>query len=209
MGLRATVFVPGSEAQAHPALIERITADGHEIAAHGWAMEEYGADKFDEAALLRQTHDTLERITGQAPIGWRAPHGRLSRKTLECLSQIGYRYDASFQDDDFPYRLEADGGKGMVELPQSEVLNDATLYGLRRTHDAVMQSWREEFEALHKERCFTTLTLHPRSDYGSGRASRVAALERFLDWMGALPEVQLVTCAQALAEVEAKRQFCR
>jgi len=208
-GLRATVFVPGAEAQAHPALVERIAADGHEIAAHGWAMEQYGGESLDEAALLERTHATLTRLTGKAPAGWRAPHGRLSRRTLGHLAQIGYRYDASFQDDDFPYRLEADGGGAMIELPQNEMLNDATLYALRQTHDRVMKSWHEEFEALHQERCFTTLILHPRSDYGSGRASRVAALERFLDWAMALPQVRFGSCADALAEVEAGRLFCR
>jgi hypothetical protein len=207
-GLRATVFVPGAEAQAHPALVERIAADGHEIAAHGWAMEEYGGDAFDEGELLGRTHAVLQGLTGRPPQGWRAPHGRLSRNTLAQLAQLGYRYDASFQDDDFPYHLDADGGPGMVELPQNEILNDALLYHLRQTHDRVMQAWREEFEGQHRERCFTQITLHPRSDYGSGRASRIAALARFLDWAAALPDVRFGTCAEALADARAGQLFC-
>lgn len=66
-----------------------------------------------------------------------------------------------------------------------------------------MKTWREEFEALHAERCFVTLTLHPRSDYGSGRASRVAALDGFLAWIRTLPGVAFMTCtdvATAAAE---------
>jgi peptidoglycan-N-acetylglucosamine deacetylase len=208
-GLRATVFVPGAEAQAHRKLVERIAAEGHEIAAHGWAMEEYLGDAGKQRQPLERSHALLQEITGRAPLGWRAPHGRLTRDTLALLSQLGYCYDASFQDDDFPYRLDADGGIGMTELPQSEMLNDALLYGLRQPHDRVMQAWREEFEGLYAERCFGTITLHPRSDYGSGRASRVAALERFLDHIQQLPDVRIVGCAQALAEVEAGRLFCR
>jgi peptidoglycan/xylan/chitin deacetylase (PgdA/CDA1 family) len=208
-GLKATVFVPGAEAQAHRKLVERIAADGHEIAAHGWAMEDYLAEAGEQRPLLERTHALLQEITGQAPVGWRAPHGRLTRATLAQLAQLGYRYDASFQDDDFPYRLDADGGAGMTELPQSEMLNDALLYGLRQPHDRVMQAWREEFEGLYQERCFGTVTVHPRSDYGSGRASRVAALERFLDHIQALPQLSIVSCGQALAEVEAGRLFCR
>jgi len=208
-GLRATVFVPGAEAEAHPALVERIVADGHEIAAHGWAMEEYGSGAFDEAAFLARTHASLARIAGQAPRGWRAPHGRLSQRTLACLAELGYRYDASFQDDDFPYGLDADGGAGLTELPQNEILNDALLYQLRQAHDRVMQAWREEYEGLHREACFASVTLHPRSDYGSGRASRIAALERFLDWVGTLGHVRLGTCAQALEAIREGHLFCR
>lgn len=194
--IKATVFVPGAEAESHPGLVRDLARAGHEIAAHGWAMEEYGAGAFDEAALLARTHEVLQEVAGSAPLGWRAPHGLLSPATLGHLAALGYRYDASFQDDDQAYSLDADGGTGMVEVPQNEVLIDATLYGSRQTHDRVMKTWREEVQALHAERCFAALTLHPRSDYGSGRASRVAALDSFFGWMRALPDVRFMTCAE-------------
>lgn len=193
-GVKATVFVPGAEAEANPDLIAELARNGHEIAAHGWAMEELDAADIDERALLERTHAALERIAGSAPRGWRAPHGRLTQSTLEHLAALGYRYDASFQDDDHPYRLDADGGAGMIEVPQAEILIDATLYALRQTHARVMQTWREEIEAMHAERCLVTLTLHPRSDYGSARASRIAALDGLLAWLRGLPDVRFMTC---------------
>ena len=84
----------------------------------------------------------------------------------------------------------------MIEVPQAEILIDATLYAQRQTHDRVMKTWREEIEAMHRERCLITLTLHPRSDYGSARASRIAALDRMLTWLRDLADVSFMTCEQ-------------
>jgi len=197
-GIRATVFVPGAEAEEHPDLVADVARRGHEIAAHGYAMEEYTGRPEDEM-LLERTHEILERTTGRAPRGWRAPHGHLTSQTLASLAAIGYLYDASFQDDDVPYRLDGDGGVGMIELPQNETLIDATLYGVRQPHDRVMKAWREEFDACYAERCYIGITLHPRSDYGSGRASRIEALDRFLRHVRAHPAVRFMTCEEATA----------
>jgi peptidoglycan-N-acetylglucosamine deacetylase len=195
-GIKATVFVPGAEADANPDTIAALAGRGHEIAAHGWAMEEMDAEGIDERALLERTNAVLTRIVGRPPRGFRAPHGRLSQHTLGHLAGLGYRYDASFQDDDHPYRLDADGGPGMIEVPHAEILIDATLYAQRQTHDRVMKTWREEIEAMHRERCLITLTLHPRSDYGSARASRIAALDELLSWLRGLGGVSFLTCEQ-------------
>jgi peptidoglycan/xylan/chitin deacetylase (PgdA/CDA1 family) len=195
-GIRSTVFVPGAEAEANPGYVTALAGRGYEIAAHGWAMEEMDAADIDERVLLERTHAALSRIVGRAPRGFRAPHGRLTERTLGHLADLGYHYDSSFQDDDHPYRLEADGGRDMVEVPHAEILIDATLYGQRQTHDRVMKMWREEIEAMHRERCLITLTLHPRSDYGSGRASRVAALDGLFTWMRKLEGISFVTCEE-------------
>jgi peptidoglycan-N-acetylglucosamine deacetylase len=195
-GIKSTVFVPGAEAEANPAYIAALAGRGHEIAAHGWAMEEMDAPGLDERALIGRTHATLAHVTGKPPRGFRAPHGKLTERTLGHLAALGYRYDSSFQDDDHPYPLDADGGSGMIEVPQAEILIDATLYAQRQTHDRVMMTWREEIEAMHRENCLIVLTLHPRSDYGSARASRIAALDRTLTWLRDLGHVSFMTCEQ-------------
>lgn len=195
-GIKSTVFVPGAEAEGNPAYIAALASRGHEVAAHGWAMEEMDTAGIDERALLERAHAALSRIVGRAPRGFRAPHGRLTGQTLGHLADLGYRYDASFQDDDHPYRLDADGGRGMVEVPHAEILIDATLYGQRQTHDRAMKMWREEIEAMHRERCLIALTLHPRGDYGSARASRIAALDGLLSWLRDLDGVSFLTCEE-------------
>jgi peptidoglycan-N-acetylglucosamine deacetylase len=196
LGIKTTVFVPGAEADANPAYIAALAARGHEVAAHGWAMEEMDAECIDERALLERTHAVLTRIVGREPRGFRAPHGRLTQHTLRHLADLGYLYDASFQDDDHPYRLDADGGRGMIEVPHAEILVDGTLYAQRQTHDRVMKTWWEEIEAMHREHCLISMTLHPRSDYGSGRASRIAALDNLFSLLRNLAGIAFLTCEQ-------------
>jgi peptidoglycan-N-acetylglucosamine deacetylase len=208
-GIKATVFVPGAEAEANPDYVAALARRGHEIAAHGWAMEAMDAPGIDERALIERTHAALTRIVGASPHGFRAPHGKLTEQTLGHLAALGYRYDSSFQDDDRPYRLDADGGGGMIEVPQSEILIDATLYAQRQTHDRVMKTWHEEIEAMHRERCLITLTLHPRSDYGSARASRIAALDRLLTWLRGLPGVAFMRCDEIAAAADDFRSESR
>lgn len=207
-----TFYVSGYDAEESPDLVRDISRSGIEIGSHGYFHE--GVDPGDaEPELLERTHRLLAEITGIAPRGWRspsghktartlrAPHGRLTQRTLGHLADLGYRYDASFQDDDQPYSLDADGGRGMIEVPHAEILIDATLYGQRQTHDRVMKMWREEIEAMYRERCLITLTLHPRSDYGSARASRVAALDGLLTWLRNLDGVAFLTCEEIAGQV--------
>ena len=58
--------------------LPEVACRGHEIAAHGWAMEAMDAPDIDERALIERTHATLTRILGASPRGFRAPHGKLT-----------------------------------------------------------------------------------------------------------------------------------
>ncbi len=129
-GITATYFVPAVEAVAHPRAIEEILAHGHEIASHGLGMEDLSEAADREPEILSEARGILTSRTGLAPRGFRAPYGRLSGQTLKILADLGYRYDASFQDDFHPYLLDC----GLVEVPQNEMLVDATLYSQSATH---------------------------------------------------------------------------
>lgn len=195
-GVRATFFVPGAEARAWPALVREIAGQGHEIAAHGDAMEDHGALGDSEEAVLKRAHDSIAEVVGVAPVGWRAPDGLLSRRTLPLLSAMGYRYDSSFQDDDFPYRLDSDGGQGMIEIPQNEMLMDSTYFSIRQTHDRVLKNWTEEFQGMHAAGGYSCITLHPRPDYGIGRPSRIDMLDTFIQQIQAMPDARFKTCGE-------------
>ena len=86
----ATFFVPGLEAERHAELIREIKACGHEIAAHGYALEDHSALGDDEPDILKKAHDVIGDCVGEAPVGWRAPDGLMSANTLGYLSKLGY-----------------------------------------------------------------------------------------------------------------------
>jgi peptidoglycan/xylan/chitin deacetylase (PgdA/CDA1 family) len=187
IAVHATFFWPAAEALAMPALLERCLREGHEVAAHGHDFEDHMTlEPAREAALLEEAHATLARLCGAAPVGFRAPTGTLSANTLPVLSRLGYHYDSSFVDDDAPYPLAEDGGGGMLELPWSEGLADATHFRRRLTQDRAEVMLNEELDALLPVAGYACLTLHPRGDLGLVRAARLSVLRRLLERAAAL-----------------------
>ena len=180
LSIPATFFVPGLEAERHPGLVASIAAEGHEIASNGYRLEDHSALGDAELETLKQAYGILGDLLGEAPVGWRAPDGLLSANTIAHLASLGYLYDSSFQDDDHPYPLEADGGPGMIEIPQNQTMTDQTLFSIKQPDARVLKNWVEEFDGLHSVGAFSCLTLHPRQDYGVGRAPRMRVLETFL-----------------------------
>jgi peptidoglycan/xylan/chitin deacetylase (PgdA/CDA1 family) len=198
-GVTATFFVPALDAANHPTVIEAILRDGHEIAARGYAFEDHSKLGGDERATLERAHEALTRITGAAPVGWRAPFGLLSHETLGHLAALGYLYDSSFQDDDYPYIVRVASGKEIVELPSFQFLDDSTLYNPRHSHVRLLKMWKEEFAAMYGEGHFVNLALHPRGDYGSGRTVRAQAVDEFLTHAGRHPGVYFTSCRELAA----------
>jgi polysaccharide deacetylase family protein (PEP-CTERM system associated) len=99
---RATFFVLGMAARAHPELVARIAATGHEIACHGDAHLPVHTQTPDEFALdLRAAKATIEDLTGRTPVGYRAPAFSITRGAdwaFDVLAQEGFAYDSSQHD---------------------------------------------------------------------------------------------------------------
>ena len=128
LDVRATFFVLGMAARAHPQLVKPIVDRGHEIGCHGDAHLPVHTQTPDEfAADLRTARATIEDLTGQTPIGYRAPAFSITRAAdwaYDVLSQEGFAYDSSQHDSPAirdravpatraPHRLET----GLWEFP--------------------------------------------------------------------------------------------
>jgi peptidoglycan/xylan/chitin deacetylase (PgdA/CDA1 family) len=197
--VKSTFFVPGLDAEHNPEQVAAIIAGGHEIAARGYAFEDHSKLGDSEAATLERAHAALLKVTGKAPVGWRAPQGLLSPSTLSHLSALGYLYDASFQDDDYPYVMRCANGGEIVELPTFQMLDDSSLYAPRHSTDRVLKTWQEEFDAMYDAGTLVQLTLHARGEYGSGRAVRARVVSEFLGYMQERSGVFFMTCAEMAA----------
>ncbi|MGO4284832.1 polysaccharide deacetylase family protein [Bosea sp. TAB14] len=204
-GLPATLFWPAMEAERLPRLVERCLREGHEIASHGRAFEDHAKlGRDEEMSIIGEAHETLRRLSGVAPRGFRAPTGTLSQNTIPILQALGYHYDSSFLDDDSPYALTQYGGHGMVELPVSEGLTDATHFRRRVTQDRAEDLMREELAALLAVDGYACLTFHPRADIGVGRLARLPLIERLArlaEKQGARPGL----CGQLAEQIHAGR----
>jgi len=131
-GVRATFFVLGLVAEAHPDLVAEIGRRGHEIASHGHAHREiFLGSRSDFTADVTRSKARLEELTGRPVLGYRAPDFSVMRPTLwalDALAEAGYRYDSSvfpvanrrYGIADWPPEpllVELPGGGGIVELP--------------------------------------------------------------------------------------------
>ena len=201
-GIRATLFWPVFEAERCRGLLEQSLRDGHEAASQGNAYEDLPALGEREGEVLERARDRLAALTGSAPQGFRYASG-FTANTVPLLHQLGYRYDSSAIDDDAPYMLDADGGPGMVELPWSEGLCDATHFSRRVTQDRAYAHWVEQGDALLAAEGYACLTLHPRADNGVGRAARLLKVEQLLERFRAAG-ASFKTCADLAASPHAR-----
>lgn len=185
LGIPATFFVPGYDAQCAPEVVKRIAQRGHEVGAHGYVHEGTLMPPEEEARRLRLTHAILGDLLGRGPRGWRSPSGQKTSVTLPVLHELGYVYDSSDKDADAPYVLDIGQGRTMVEIPNNTYsLDDFPFFHFSMTPVSEVQAqWQAEFDARYAEGGFFMLTVHPRAGWGSGTPSRTAAIERTLRHM--------------------------
>ncbi len=200
-GVKASFFVPGYTAELYPELIKRIYDEGHEIGVHGYLHEKPSSlgDIEEEAALVK-TLQILKEITGEKPVGYRAPWWDMKTSSPALLVRHGMAYDSSLMDDDAPYTLTTDDGD-LVELPLHWTNDDWEQFaftvdpptggGVIETCAKAYELWREEFEGLyHYNRSFV-LTMHPEI---IGRPARLMMLGRLIDHIQSFEGVWLTTC---------------
>ena len=130
-GARATFFFLGAVADRHPQLVEKIVAQGHEIATHGYAHQRVyhqSPEEFEED--LRYSIQILKNISGRPILGYRAPFWSITSQTewvWDILKRNEIRYDSSI----YPISLSHGMPKarrfchrvngGIIEMPLSTV----------------------------------------------------------------------------------------
>ena len=79
----ATFFTLGYIAKRHPQLIEKIVSFGHEISSHGYSHNEIkGLQKDEFGDDLTKSIDILRSVSGEKPLGFRAPRFSIDRNSL-------------------------------------------------------------------------------------------------------------------------------
>ncbi len=199
----ATFFVPGYTALRYPDVVRAIVDGGHEVAHHGYLHEVLtGKTPDEEAAILDRGTEALAALTGESPVGFRAPMWELNWHSPALLAERGFLYDTSLMDADHPYELRTGAGS-LVEIPVQWALDDWEQYcflpeisgtGLIESPRKAAEIWRLEFEGLRAVGGCFVLTNHP---FLSGRPSRAAALEELVEhvvscsdvWVAPLREI--------------------
>jgi len=123
---KGTFFVLGMIAEKYPQMVKAISDKGHEIASHGYShrkLHDLGRKRFEDE--IDKCVGLLESITGEKPIGFRAPTFSLDNSTrwsLEILKQYGFKYDTSIS----PCKTTLYGVRGAPLHPYKPSMDDVT-----------------------------------------------------------------------------------
>lgn len=169
--VKATFYVPAVVALLHPQEQRVIVGEGHEIGIHGWIHELNSVLPYEaERDLMLRSADTLEKVSGQRPVGLRTPSWDFSPNTLRIEKEMGLAYDSSLMADEDCYELLLDGEPtGIVELPVEWVRDDAVYFMMNRFSalrpytppSDVLDIFRRELDAAYDEGGIFQLTCHP------------------------------------------------
>ena len=197
-GIKASFYIPGYVADTHEPLVLDILSRGHEIGHHGY-MHEAPASMTpnEEEEVLVKGIETIKKITGQRPYGYRSPNWELSPSSLPLLEKYEMIYDSSLMGDDAPYILDQKvNNQPMIEIPIHWLLDDAPNFvyapsanrlGPMRGPDEVYANWLREFEGLYRYGRAFTLTMHPQY---IGRPGRLMMLDRLIATIKSYPNVE-------------------
>ncbi len=198
-GIRATIFTPGQICELYPRSLKEAASRGYILENLTWDKT-IPSDPEDEKDHIRKATSALERISGRRPVGTRSGH------KLSFLKREGYFYTSSTAvPDDMPGYISDDGGETyMLCLPSHHILNDAMHFSFgwfgsgnagNRLADPgkVYEIWLSAFRQCYKMGGYMNFILH---DFDSGRAARVAMLERLIVDMKRWPGVWFSTCEE-------------
>jgi peptidoglycan/xylan/chitin deacetylase (PgdA/CDA1 family) len=197
-GIKATIFTPGRICELYPQAVKAASKSGHEIGDHMW---EHRVP--DDAALerdhLEKAASAIEKLTGRRPVGTRSWH------TRSLLSDSGFIYNSHDTPDHRPHYLsDADGSRPLLNLPFHLAIDDAMYFSFAwlgseneaqrmMDPDHVLDIWWAAFEREYQNGGYLNICMHP---FVSGRALRIAMLDRLITRMKSLPGVWFPTCEQ-------------
>jgi peptidoglycan/xylan/chitin deacetylase (PgdA/CDA1 family) len=198
-----TVGACGRALERNPAVAEWITEAGHDVLAHGWRWAEVSEmTREQERDDMRQAVESIERLTGQRPLGWYA-RSFPSVHTRELVAADGgFRYDSDASNDELPYFAPVRSSTGrsgapFLVVPYSKVYND-NRYLLNPTY-ATPRDFFENLRAAVDFLCeeaaagygakMMTVGLHER---WSGQASRATAVRDFVEYVQSRPDVRFM-----------------
>ena len=203
LGIKGTVFTPGRIVELYPEALRHAHSQGHEIADHMWEHH-VPKDPELERDHLRKAIAAIEGITGKRPVGTRSWH------TQKLLQEEGILYNSHGHAHHLPhYHRDAGTGKALLNIPFHYVIDDAMFYSFAwlgsanpaqriSDSDRVADMWWDAFWQQYQQGGYLNIVMHP---FVSGRALRVAMMEKLLRRMQAMPGVWFPTMEELARHV--------
>ncbi|MCC6719311.1 MAG: polysaccharide deacetylase [Acetobacteraceae bacterium] len=221
-----TWFIPGHTIDSYPSCVAAVHAAGHEIGNHGWThrVPSTLGPEGEEQELVRG-NESIMRLTGRAPRGYRSPAWDLSDVSIDLLMKHGFVYDSSMMGHDYiPYQarkgdriellepFEFGPDTALVEMPISWSLDDFPHFEYSRSPQGILpggmnarlviENFINEFKYMKKyyDWGVLTYTFHP---HVIGRGHRMFMLEHMIEVLKA-EGAKFVTMETGVAEYKSR-----
>jgi hypothetical protein len=204
-GLKASFAINAEAARHMPPLLQAITEQGHEIAAHGVStahIHHAGLDEQTEREWIADCRTTLPEATT-----WMSPARNESFATPDLIVEAGFATLLDFEADQCPRRFGVRKGQ-LTALPLMNELSDFTLMGARRQRDEewadqIIEAARFHVDAHDREgaTCFG-FTLTP---YIAGQPFRIASLRRVLNTLAEMDSLDVLPAGEMAGAFTAVR----
>lgn len=90
--IKATFFIVGSRAEAHPEMVKRIHEEGHAIGNHTWDHPDLKKIPMTEIkSEVDRTEQLLTSLIGYKPHLFRPPYGLANANDVKELGSLGYK----------------------------------------------------------------------------------------------------------------------
>jgi peptidoglycan/xylan/chitin deacetylase (PgdA/CDA1 family) len=89
-GVRATFFPVGTNVRAHPEIIKRMQAEGHEVGNHTWSHAQLTRLPSSQIRdQIKRTSDAVEKAGGVRPTLLRPPYGATNAQVAAIAADLG------------------------------------------------------------------------------------------------------------------------
>jgi peptidoglycan/xylan/chitin deacetylase (PgdA/CDA1 family) len=196
-----TIGASGRALERNPEVAEWIVEAGHDVIAHGWRWADVSEmTRQEERDDLHRAVASIERLTGQRPLGWYVRSFPSVHTRELVVEEGGFRYDSDASNDELPYFVDvpaAGGTTAFLVVPYSKVYNDnryliaptySTPHDFFENLRAAAGFLCDEAAAGHGARMMT-VGLHER---WSGQAGRATAIRDFIEYVQARPDIRFM-----------------
>ncbi len=149
--VKATFVPNGRRLLESPDLARDAAKRGHDFGSENFVHEYAIMMTLDEERKsLQDTVDATLEVVGSRPTGYISPGHRPSPNTIPLLFELGYRWDADFQNDDVPFVIR-DGDRSMVGTPYAHMSDYLTYSRQGRSPRQILEMLIDEFDVLRAE----------------------------------------------------------
>ncbi len=180
-----TLATNGIVCESYPRVVESAMKHNWEMMGHSYIQGPMHKLE-DQLATIQKTMDTIERFTGQRPVGWESPGLTETEVTIDHLSAAGIEYVADWPLDDQPTWIGANP-KPVLSVPYTVETNDIPMMLLQMNRgEEMLLRGKEQFDRLLQDSKaiprVMAISVHP---YITGAPHRIGYFEKLLDYVQA------------------------